>query len=145
MTWLDLTFLVARGVEVHPPLEPGIPAPLRRPGAEIAAELGGRKLLRFLTRRQVHRHLFVKGTTTETFVTPTANAPQDVAAWLLLPSPEQRRSHVLILEPQAIPWIQGPLWVGWGKGIQCILPDGFPQSAIIVPGAPGVHRELEIS
>jgi hypothetical protein len=131
-----------RGIRIMPPLTVGLPMPLARPGTDVADELCGRKLMRFITRGQVGA--FVGGTSKETFVTPTPFDPREAVRWLLLPEPLKPRTHVLFLDPAQIPLIIGPLWVAPGRGIQYILPSGFPAAAIIVPGAPGGHWEVEV-
>jgi hypothetical protein len=117
--------------------------PAARPGTEIATELAGRKLMRLLTRRQVGA--FTGGSTRETYVTPTPYDPREAVRWLLLPEPRVPRTHLLFLDPAQIPLVIGPMWVAWGRGIQYILPAGFPETAIIVPGAPRGRWEVEVT
>jgi hypothetical protein len=141
-TWLDYDMLTANGAVILPELV-ATSAPLpQRPGAEVARELGGRKLLRYLTDAQLGR--FRDGTTRQTFVTPTPYTPEEASHWLVLPDPWIPRRHILILDPARIPWIQGAVWVAATNGLQYILPQGFPADAIIVPGAPGARWEVEV-
>jgi hypothetical protein len=143
-TWLDWHFLeIAQQVPIAQQLSPGIGTPPVRPGAEIARELGGRKLLRYLRSDQLGA--FRDGSTDITYVTPTPYTPEETARWLVLPSAHVPRTHVLILDPDRIPYVQGPLWVAAGRGIQYILPAGFPPEAILVPGAPGQQWEVEVT
>lgn len=55
-TWLDVDHLVQQGVTLHGPLDyatAGLSSIPVRAGAEVATELGGRKLLRYLTPAQL--------------------------------------------------------------------------------------------
>jgi hypothetical protein len=138
-TWVDQEYLLAQGATIWPPLGTAGRPPTRS-GIEIAAELGPRKLLRYLLPHQVGR--FRLGSDAETYTTPTPYAPEETAAWLMLPVANAPRPYALVLEPTLIPEVQGPLLVAGGRGIQYILPRGFPEEAIIVPGAPGVRWEI---
>lgn len=109
-----------------------MPAP--RPGSEISAELGGRLLLRFL--RSDQTALFLNGSPGAHYVTPTPYTPEQAVFWLTLPDPLVPRTHLLFLDPARIPLVIGPMWVAWNRGIQYILPNGFSEEAIVVPGAP---------
>lgn len=142
---MDSNALLSRGATIYPPLDTrlggGDALPVRS-GRVVAEELGGRKLLRYVTAAQLG--LFTNGTPYETFVTPTPYAVDDVGRWLVLPSPWRKREHVLILDPALVPFIKGPVWVAAACGIQYVLHDGFPAEAILVPGAPGVRWEVEV-
>jgi hypothetical protein len=98
-------------------------------GTEVALELSGRFLLRYLRRAEVNQYAFGSGN--RHFVTPTAYAAEECAAWLRLPDPAVRRSHVLLLDASKIAEIRGPRWVEGGGGIEYILPSGFPQGALV--------------
>jgi hypothetical protein len=137
----DEKYLLDRGATIWPPIDVAGRPPTRT-GAEAAAELGPRKLLRYLLTEQVGR--FRSGSTLETYVTPTPYTPEETIAWLVLPAASEPRPYALILEPSRIPAIQGPMLVAGGRGIQYILPEGFPAQSIIVPGAPGVHWEIVV-
>ena len=135
-THLDAHFLEeARGVAILAPLIPDATLPSGRPGQEVADELAGRLLVRYLRTEQVP--LFIGGSDRETYVTPTPYTPTEAVTWLNLPDPLDPRTHLLFLNPAKIRLIIGPLWVSRARGIQYILPHGFPQDAIVVPGAPG--------
>lgn len=117
-TLLDWNFLeferkvrIAASLDIDPDVEV-------RPGTDIAEELAGRKLLRYLTPEQVG--LFLDGTDRSTYVTPTPYAPEETISWLFLTSPRVPRTHVLLLDPAKIPLIQGPMWVaGAGEFSMC--------------------------
>src|SRR5690242_495674 len=89
-----------------------------RPGDEVARELGGRLLYRYLSVDQAHEPWSNQREGIVTFVTPTPYAPQDLCHWLDLPAPDKLRTHVVRLDPAKIDWIQGPQWVGLGMGLQ---------------------------
>lgn len=131
---LDMEMLDRRSVPIARPLS-GSGKPSSRPGLEVAVHLGGRYLLRYLMADQVEE--FSGGSTRETYVTTTAYSPEDAVMWLNLPDPTQPRSYVLLLKPDEIDEIIGPMYVGFASGIQYILPHGFPKDAIVVSGAPG--------
>ena len=94
----------------------------------MAAELGGRLLLRYLTPAQVGS--FTNGSDREHYVTPTPYAPDEAIRWLALPGVTVPREHALVLDPASIDVILGPRKVRWGGGIEYILPDGFPKAAL---------------
>ncbi len=101
-----------------------------RSGADVARELGDRYLLRYMLRSQVGE--FVGGSRAKHNVTPTPLAPDELASFLALPRPGELRTHVIALRPAAIPEIRGPRWVRLGKGIEYVLPHGFPKDALVV-------------
>jgi hypothetical protein len=143
-TWLDWDFLEQqRGARILPPKTDRAMEYPDRPGIEVANELAGRKLLRYMTPAQVGT--FRSGTTAETYVTPTAYTADEAPRWLVLPVPTISRPYALILDPAQIPWIQGPMWVAAIRGMQYILPYGFPAEAIVVPGAPDLRWEVEVT
>lgn len=141
-TWMDWTFLRATGVRIE---DEGISADqlVDRPGQEVARELRGRMLLRYLTARQVGT--FRSGSQEAYYTTPTPYASDEVAAWLVVPRPQVLREHVLILDPARVDVIRGPQWVAMGRGIQYILPAGFPPEAIVVPGVRDGDWEVKVS
>jgi hypothetical protein len=100
-----------------------------RPGADIAAELGGRYLLRYLIRKQ-HRK-FTAGSASLQFVTPTPYSPTEVISWLALPT-TARREFALFLNATHLSDVRGPRRVLLGGGLEYILASGFPASAIVV-------------
>jgi hypothetical protein len=104
-----------------------------RPGTEVAEELGGRYLVRYLTAAQLTE--FTAGSTDRAhWVTTTAIAPDQVVAWLALFAPKVPRAHALILDAAQIAVIRGPAWIRLGKGIEYYLPQGFPEAAVVDVG-----------
>src|SRR5712691_11666714 len=65
-------------------------------GQQVADELQGRALLRYLLPKQVG--LFTGGSTAKTFVTPTALAPDQLCIWLFVPAPHVPRPYVLLID-----------------------------------------------
>ena len=131
---LDYEMLAASGTRVLDALreredEDNLP---RRSGAAVAGELVGRYLLRYVATDN-ERVLATRG---KVYLTPTPYSSDEAREWLGVPAPSRSRLWVVILRPAAIPWLQGPLWVFGGGGIQYILPDGYPREAVVVPGAP---------
>jgi hypothetical protein len=131
-TWMDATMLLERGVPIAsaPPLGAVVP----RPGPIIGDELAGRLLTRYITPGQVGR--FDHGSTFPCYTTPTPFSPEEALAYLLVPQADTPRDYAYLLDPRRIRVIQGTLWVAAARGIQYILPEGFPGDAIVVPGAP---------
>jgi hypothetical protein len=104
-----------------------------RTGAEIADELGGRLLVRYLTASQVG--LFTAGSTDRGhWVTPTPVGPEDAASWLALLAPLLWRRHALLLDPRHVDIIRGPAWIRLGQGIEYYLPSGFSADAVVDVG-----------
>jgi hypothetical protein len=139
---MDEEHLLSRGAVIWRASRAVGDRPPIRTGAEIADELAPRKLLRYLLPDQLG--MFRSGSNVETFTTPTPYTPEEANAYLVLPRPVEPRPFALVLEPALIPRIQGPLQVAGGRGIQYILPDGFPAEAIIVPGSPGMRWEIVV-
>jgi hypothetical protein len=143
-TWLDAEMLMSRGVGIVDELRQGSEPPPLRAGPEVAAELGGRLLIKYLTQRQVSTEQFRNGSERGEYATITPYTTDDVVAWLLLPAPAVARKHVLLLNPTAISWIAGPYWVASGRGIQYLLPYGFTPNAIVVPGSTAGHWGIPV-
>ena len=101
-------------------------------GNTVAAELGGRYLLRYMLPRQVGQ--FRDGTALPQCATPTPYAPEETVSWLFLPAPDEDRMYVMVLDASRIDRILGPRWVRCGKGIEYLLPNGFPKGAIVAWG-----------
>jgi hypothetical protein len=128
-TLLDQEMLeVVRGVTIAPRFtsEANLPS---KAGREVADELGGRYLMRYLLPHQVG--LFTKGHNGRHFVTPTPIGSSDLNSYLTLPAPRRRRPYLLALKPSEINSVLGPRWVSGGRGIEYVLPAGFPQSALV--------------
>lgn len=102
----------------------------RKTGAEVSAELRGRPLLRYLVAERVQT--YEPGRREMLYTTPTAYSGPDATSWLALPNPQVIRTHVMLLDPGRIAEIWGPRWVRLGKGIEYLLPQGFPAQAIIL-------------
>jgi len=101
--------------------------PLRR-GLDVADELGGRLLVRYMLARQLGQ--FGGGSTVRHWVTPTPISPSVVCSFLALPAPNEPRPFAMLIDPAAVAEIQGPRWVRGGAGIEYLLPIGFPASAL---------------
>lgn len=126
-TTLDQEMLENRRVSIAGRTTPDADLPSKT-GIEVAQELGNRYLLRYLVGHQVGR--YVDGSDARHFVTPTAYSAAEAVSWLALPLPTQDRAFVLILDPAKVATIIGPRWVRCGKGIEYILPVGFPKEAL---------------
>jgi len=123
-------------------------------GLDASKHFDGRFLLRYVRRSQQGR--FTSGSTGQTFVTPTPYAPEEAVSWLSLPFPGDPPALVLLLDPRELGYrdtgpiyrVYGPRWVPFGRGIEYLLYDGFPERAIVpVADGPGgrVGRwELEV-
>lgn len=127
-TRLDEEMLAHRPAHVFPPHTPMALMPARS-GPAIAAELGGRYLLRYLIRRQYWH--FTAGTSNIQFVTPTPYSRTEAISWLALPTPAPR-DFVLFLNPNHLTDVRGPRRVLLGGGLEYILAAGFPSAAIVV-------------
>src|SRR5580658_8680621 len=103
-TRLDEEMLAHRPAFVHPSHTPFSAMP-SRPGRDIAVELGGRYLLRYLLRKQYRQ--FTTGSSSPRFVTPTPYSPTEVISWLALPTPA-RREFVLFLDAVRLSDVRGP-------------------------------------
>src|SRR4051794_7597686 len=77
-----------------------------RTGAEVAEELGGRYLMRYVDYSSVHE----AGREIETFVCPTPYAGDELCEWLALPRPDLRRDYVVLIDPREIATVKGPRW-----------------------------------
>jgi hypothetical protein len=127
-TRLDEEMLALRSAHVYPS-HTALTSMPGRGGAAIAAELGGRYLLRYLIRKQ-YRH-FATGTTNLQFATPTPYSPGEVISWLALPT-MVRREFVLFLDPKHLSDVRGPRRVLLGGGLEYLLASGFPSAAIVL-------------
>jgi hypothetical protein len=98
-------------------------------GTVVASELGGRPLLRYLMAHQAGQ--FLNGSDCPHYVTPTPFSPREVVSYLAVPALHVERAFVMLLDPSKIKTILGPRQVWLGKGIEYILPNGFPAEAIL--------------
>jgi hypothetical protein len=129
-TNLDWHMLDQRGTMIVAGTTPDDEVPSKN-GREVFAELGGRFLLRYLLPSQTA--IFSAGAETKQFTTPTPYSPEETVAMLALPSPRESREYVLILDPRKIEEVRGPRLVLFGQGIEYILPNGFPEAALVLP------------
>jgi hypothetical protein len=111
--------------------------PIRK-GQEVAIELGGRLLIRYLRQRDVASKpagsSAVLGARTDaTWVTPTPLSPTEAVAALALPFALEPRTHAVLLNPARIAHIQGPRRILHGTGIEYLLPQGYPAAALTLP------------
>jgi len=127
-TRLDEEMLAHRPAIVYPSHTPFSAMPARL-GPDIAVELGGRYLLRYLLRKQYRQ--FTAGSPSPHFVTPTPYSPTEVISWLALPTPA-RREFVLFLDAMRLSDVRGPRRVLLGCGLEYLLASGFPANAIVV-------------
>jgi hypothetical protein len=121
---------VVRGVQIAASTTKDEDLP-RKSGTEVADELGGRYLVRYLLSHQLGRYL--KGSPEKHFVTPTSYKPDEAVTWLALPLPGEPRPYVILLKPEPLTEVRGPRWVNLGGGIEYILPNGFPDAALVMP------------
>ena len=133
MTWLatvlDQEMLeTIRKVSIADRSTPDAALPIKT-GTDVATELGGRYLLRYVLKDQVGT--FMDGSTRSHWVTPTPYTSRDATAFLALPAPNRLRRFVMVLNPAEIPRILGPRWVRLGQGIEYLLPNGFPTTALV--------------
>jgi hypothetical protein len=101
----------------------------RRPGVDVAREIGGRHLLSYVHPARLGE--FAAGTPRRVWVTPTPFDSQSVTVHLYLPDPGRPRKHVLLIDPSKIAVILGPRRVFLGHGIEYLLPDGFDPTALV--------------
>jgi hypothetical protein len=120
--------LMKKGVLIAPASTYDACLPVKT-GAQVAEDLGGRLLIRYLRRTEVNA--FLSGNSARHWVTPTPLGSNELVTWLNLPDPLSKRCHLLLLRPEHIPEILGPRWVEGGLGIEYILPNGFPRAALV--------------
>ncbi len=135
---LDVTMLQWAGVSIldeNTDVKNPLIAPIRR-GREVAIELGGRLLLRYIRESEVksHSHHAVFGALTgPAWCSPTPYSSRDAIHALAWPFSTDAPTHVLLLNPAEIPEIQGPHRVRYGSGIEYYLPNGYPEKALVLP------------
>ncbi len=127
-TWLDIEMLVERIGGLPPPHTPDHKLPDWR-GPDLSLLLAGRRLCRYVSARQVGS--FTAGSLATHWVTPTPYSPDEVTSFLFLPDPLTRREHVLLLDPGRIVHALGPRQMIAARGIEFLLPHGFPAAAVI--------------
>ena len=141
-TLVDWVVLEIKGKIDIQPVNTPIDQLKSKSGQDVAKEIGGRYLLRYLLPHQIGR--FTNGSSSQHFVTLTPYSPEETIHYLALPAPAQPRTYVLLLDPGKIKCILGPQRIRGAPGIQYILPNGFPQEAIVVPGTPGAAWEIQV-
>jgi hypothetical protein len=143
-TLLDVEMLLSRlGVTIYSESTPDAAMP-RRPGHDVASDLGGRYLLRYLRTRDISNATpgsspLLTGMDRKVWVTPTAYSPREAVRALALPFPKEPRTHVVLLKPENILWLQGPRRIAVGTGIEYLLPDGYPKDSLVLPWEKEVH------
>lgn len=101
-----------------------------RAGGQLAAELGGRLLVRYLREHEIAEAQ--QGTPRPVWATPTPYGPADAADLLALPRAWEPRAYLVLLRPEDVPEVRGPRWVLGGGGIEYLLPQGYPASAVVL-------------
>jgi hypothetical protein len=101
----------------------------QKTGSQVAHELGGRRLLRYVPGPHAP---YGSGSSDPHWATPTAYAPSETLTWLALPGTAPRE-YVWLIDPAQVPDIWGPREVFGGHGVEYYLPDGFPASALALP------------
>ena len=102
-------------------------------GPQVADELGGRYLLRYVLPEQVRK--FSDGSSERHLVTCTPYSPEETIAQLYLPRDTEPRTYVFLLRPSKLKKVSGPRWVEGGNGIEYLLPEGFGKDALVRPWA----------
>ena len=129
---------VQRGVEIAPrsTSDQDLSKHWNKTGEDVARELGGRYLLRYIQSHQVD--MYLQGSRELHFTTPTPYSPEDLVKCLSLPSPDCGRHLVMLLDPAKIGVILGPRWIRFGNAIEYVLPKGFTEDALAKPWAQGL-------
>jgi len=127
-TSLDILFLQHRRVDQTPDIWPeghlsDMPV---RTGADVAAELAGRKLLRLTTNQHEGPRAGMK-----TWLTPTAICPECAGQMLHLPNELAQREWAILIEPSLVEELQGPRRPIMGVGIEYYLPKGYGEDAMV--------------
>lgn len=126
---LDLEMLHVQGVAIADENTPDNALPSKK-GRDVAKHHGRRYLLRYLLPAQVGQ--YAGGSSARHFVTPTPIRPSHTVQFLTLPAPSRPRTHVLLIDLDKVDLVLGPRRVRFGRGIEYILPNGFPPDAVVV-------------
>ncbi len=132
---LDEEMLGRHGISVASPWTPDSLLP---PCPDLARQVGDRFLLKYVRRDDRQRYSCFSGITHYSgvhYVTPTAICRQEVVAVLNLPAPLPAPAFALILDANLLE-AQGPRRIRSGRGLEYVLPNGFPSKAIVAPGWP---------
>lgn len=112
-------------------------------GVIAALELGNRFLIRYLTGSKLKSAPV--GTTEPTFVSPTPFTPTEAAIWLALPGTELRNWYIL-LDARRLGLVSGPRYAQFGGGLEYLLPDGYPEDAVVAVGTrPATRWALRVT
>lgn len=113
------------------------------PGVIAAIEIGDRYVIRYLTAWSIRTAPL--GSSDPTFVSPTPFTPTEAAIWFSLPGAEPRSWYVL-LDLRLIDWVQGPRYEQFGGGLEYLLPNGYPEAAVVaIASRPGTRWALRIT
>jgi hypothetical protein len=131
---LDEEMLGRHRVVVAPPWTPDLAL---SPCDDLAAQLGGRLLVKYL--RKEDRRTYSGSSAVVHFpgihhVTPTAICLSNLASVLNLPPLDPPR-YALLLDPTRLEAL-GPRRIRGGRAIEYVLPRGFPLSAVVPPHGP---------
>jgi hypothetical protein len=127
---IDLKFLLDRRAEESPDIWPEnarLAEMPTRTGRQVAGELGGRMLLRYVTEQH-------PPPASEAWLTPTPLGARGAGPILHLPVQVTARHWVLVIDPARVDAIKGPRRVIMGQGIEYYLPNGYGADAVLEPG-----------
>lgn len=136
---LDVVMLHARAVKLADEFVPDSDLPFCD---DLAGQLGGRLLIKYVRQETVERLSVLGGPTHfpgRHYLTPTPVAAKDLVSALALP-PLRRPRWALLLHPERLGSVRGPRRVLGGAGVEYILDDGFDSDAIVAPGWALEHR-----
>jgi hypothetical protein len=100
-----------------------------RSGSEVADELAGRMLLRYVTEQHPP-----PADGRQVWLTPTPLGVVGAVELLHLPNQIAKRHWVLVIHPARLEQIKGPRRVIMGQGIEYYLPKGYTDEAVQAPG-----------
>jgi hypothetical protein len=127
---LDIRFLLDRcagePLEIWPEGASLETMPMRT-GGQVADELAGRMLVRYVTEQH-------PPPASEAWLTPTPLGARGAGTILHLPHQVTTRHWVLVIDPARVGVIQGPRRVTMGQGIEYYLPHGYDAGAVLEPG-----------
>jgi hypothetical protein len=128
-TYQDEAMLAARGHLLAPFMTRSLAV---RTGQEVADELNGRLLLRYVPDSSIDEVSEARAGI-ETFVTPTPYAVRDLSHYLALPMPDIPRNSVIMIDPRRVKEVRGPQRVLAGAGIEYVLTAGYDADAVVGP------------
>lgn len=130
---LDEEMLGANGVTIASPFIPNTSLP----PADLANELGGRCLIKYLRKGAHTRYSLTSGITHFPgihYLTPTPICASQLIQVLNLP-PYPTPRYALLLDPNKLT-AHGPRRIRTGRGFEYLLLNGFNADAIMKPGWP---------